>query len=462
MGLTMDSGAAAAPRAAEVVRPGARAALALLLGINLFNYIDRQVLAAVEPLIREHFGVSQAKMGWLATAFLVSYMVFSPLFGWLGDRFSRWMLVAVGVVLWSLASGATGLASTFAILLLTRCFVGIGEAAYGPVAPTILSDLYPVSIRGRILSWFYLAIPVGSALGYTLGGGIASMFHTWRAPFYSVVVPGLLLGACAMFMREPRRAVASGAVARHPSRMADYLSLLRNRSYVLDTLGMTAMTFAIGGIGFWMPSYVYEYGYKKAIDLGRVNLIFGGITVVAGFAATLLGGWAGDRLRGRLPGSYFIVSGAGLLLGFPMLLGMLYTDFPYAWGFVFMAVFCLFFNTGPSNTILANVTPPSVRASAFAVNILVIHALGDAISPPVIGWISDRYDMTRGFLFVGLMLLVGGVIWFLGARFLQADTARAEREEARGFHVVVPGVEQATSPAASRNSPAPPAPGHTS
>jgi MFS family permease len=419
-------------------RPGARAALVLLLGINLFNYIDRQVLAAVEPLIRDHFKVSQAQMGWLATAFLVSYMAFSPLFGWLGDRFSRWKLVAIGVVLWSLASGATGLASTFAILLITRCFVGIGEAAYGPVAPTILSDLYPVSIRGRILSWFYLAIPVGSALGYTLGGGIASAFDSWRAPFYAVVVPGLFLGAWALFMREPSRGAAAGAAPVHHDRMADYLSLLRNRSYVLDTLGMTAMTFAIGGIGFWMPSYIFDYGYHKTVSLGRVNLIFGGITVVAGFAATLLGGWAGDRLRGRLPGSYFIVSAAGLLAGFPMLLGMLYTPFPYAWGFVFMAVFCLFFNTGPSNTILANVTPPSVRASAFAVNILVIHALGDAISPPVIGWISDRYDMTKGFLFVGLMLLVGGVVWLLGAPHLQADTARAEGEGARGFPIVTP------------------------
>src|SRR5215218_7340352 len=303
MEQTIDPAApATTPSQEPPPRPGARAALVLLLGINLFNYIDRQVLAAVEPLLREHFKVSQSKMGWLATAFLLSYMVFSPLFGWLGDRFSRWVLVAVGVILWSLASGATGLAGSFAVLLMTRCFVGIGEAAYGPVAPTILSDLYPVSTRGRILSWFYLAIPVGSALGYTLGGGIASAFNSWRAPFYAVVIPGLLLGVWALFMREPRRS-ASDAAEHHHRRGTDYRSLLKNRSYVLDTLGMTAMTFAIGRMGFWMPTYVYEYRYNKQADLGQVNMIFGGITVVAGFAATLLGGWAGDRLRGKLPGS---------------------------------------------------------------------------------------------------------------------------------------------------------------
>jgi MFS family permease len=413
----------------NVSPPGARSALVLLLGINLFNYVDRQVLAAVEPLLRDHFKVSQAQMGWLATAFLLSYMVFSPAFGWLGDRYSRWKLVAVGVILWSAASGATGLAPTFLVLLLTRCFVGIGEAAYGPVAPTILSDLYPVSQRGRILSWLYLAIPVGSALGYTVGGGLASAFDTWRAPFYAVVAPGILLGVWALFMREPSRGRAPNESAAPQSHLGHYRALLKNRSYVLDCLGMTAMTFAIGGIGFWMPTYVYEFRYGKNPDLGRVNLIFGGITVVAGFAATLAGGWAGDRLRGRLPGSYFLVSAAGLLAGFPMLLGVLYTPFPYAWGFVFLAVFCLFFNTGPSNAILANVTPPAVRATAFAINIFVIHALGDAISPPTIGWISDRWNMNVAFMVVGVTFLIGGVFWLWGARYLQEDTRRASAGE---------------------------------
>lgn len=421
--------------------PGARAASALLLAINLFNYVDRQVLAAVEPLIREHFGVSQARMGWLATAFLVSYMVLSPVFGWLGDRMSRWVLVAVGVILWSLATGGTGLAATFAVLLVTRCFVGVGEAAYGPVAPTILSDMYPVAIRGRILAWFYVALPVGSALGYVMGGTVASAATNWadpgdewRWPFYVVVLPGIVLGVLAMFMRDPKRGsvdvvppATAGAPVPPPrrARLRDYLVLLKTPSYVLDCLGMTAMTFAMGGIGFWMPAYVYEFRYNKQADLGQINLIFGAITVVAGFAATLLGGRAGDALRGRFPGSYFLVSGAGLLAGFPLFLLVLYTPFPYAWVFVFLSVFCLFFNTGPANTILANVTHPSIRSTAFALNIFVIHALGDAISPPVIGAISDRWNMRAAFFVVGLMFLVGGLLWLWGARYLERDTARA-------------------------------------
>src|SRR5262249_10283795 len=158
------------------------------------------------------------------------------------------------------ASGATGIAHTFGLLLVTRCFVGVGEAAYGPVAPTIISDLYPVSRRGSVLSWFYLAIPVGSALGYVLGGWVGSHLG-WRWAFYVVVIPGILLGLWAMFMRDPKRGSAEVNAGQAPARkatVADYLILLRTKSYVLDCLGMTAMTFAIGGIGFWMPSYIYE------------------------------------------------------------------------------------------------------------------------------------------------------------------------------------------------------------
>src|SRR5262249_9058154 len=147
---------------------GARATLALLLAINLFNYIDRYVLSAVVPVLKEEFPTG--RMGLLATAFLVSYMLTAPLFGWLADRVSRWLIVGLGVIVWSLASGASGLAETYGMLLATRIFVGVGEAAYGPAAPTLIADYFPVEKRGRVLAWFYMAIPVGSALGYAWGG----------------------------------------------------------------------------------------------------------------------------------------------------------------------------------------------------------------------------------------------------------------------------------------------------
>jgi MFS family permease len=406
-------------------------AVALLLLINLFNYIDRYVLAAVESQIEADFfpvknDDTMAKMGSLATAFLVSYMLAAPIFGWLADRMSRWLLVAIGVILWSLASGGSGLAGTFGVLLITRMLVGVGEAGYGPAAPTLIADMYPVERRGAVLAWFYMAIPVGSALGYVLGGFVAQHWG-WRMAFYAVVPPGILLGVWALLMRDPPRGQSdAGSVARKAT-WADYAVLLRTPSYVLDTLGMTALTFAIGGISFWMPRYLHAY--RNAGTLEHVNIVFGGITVVAGIAATLLGGMAGDALRNRFPGSYFLVSAAGIWTSCPLVVLMLWTPFPYAWVCIFFAVFFLFFNTGPSNAILANVTHPSIRASAFAVNILVIHALGDAISPPLLGKIVGPVDgvfrWNLAFLVVAAVMALAGAAWLWGAKYLARDTELA-------------------------------------
>jgi MFS family permease len=474
--------------------PGARAALALLLTINLFNYIDRQVLAAVVPKIEVEFQCSKSQIGWLMSAFLISYTFIAPLFGWLGDRISRWRLIAAGVIVWSLASGGTGLATGFVMMLLTRAVIGVGEAAYGPAAPSLISDLFPVERRGRVLAWFYMAIPVGSALGYVLGGAMADTLG-WRWAFYVVVPPGVLLGALCLLMREPRRGAAD-AVTSHTPRPRDVGVLAHIPSYILNTLGMTAMTFALGGVGAWMPTYLNEregtytfsaeafdrmfgprpplgiavpahivdrlrtlagetyhsteplraalarilsaedadtYRARIADDartpdsprLGSINTVFGGILVVGGILATLAGGWAGDKLRGRVRGSYFLVSAAGMFAGLPVFVLAIVTPLPLGWVFVALAVFCLFFNTGPTNTALANVSPTALRASAFALNILIIHSFGDVVSPPIVGWIDDRASLRSGLLFLAVPIALSGLFWLWGVRYLDRDTALA-------------------------------------
>jgi MFS transporter, Spinster family, sphingosine-1-phosphate transporter len=392
-----------------------RIALTLLLLINLFNYIDRYILAAVVPAVQKEFKVPNEKTGLLASAFLITYMAISPVFGYFADRFSRWLLIGIGVTLWSLASGATGLAPTFAALLFTRCLIGVGEGAYGPAAPTLISDLYPVAVRGKVLAFFYAAIPVGSALGYAVGGLFSQHWH-WA--FYCTVPPGLLLGAWCFFMKDPPR-----KQREHTARLADYRKLLKIRSYVIDTLGMTLMTFAIGGISFWMPAYLIK---DRGLDDKTANVIFGGIVVLAGLAATLAGGIAGDKLRERFSGSYFLVSALGMIVGFPLFLLILTVPFPMCWLVIFAAVFCLFFNTGPSNTILANVTPPSIRATAFAANIFIIHLFGDVTSPWAIGKIADVSSLRTAFVGVSFMMLLGGLLWLFGIPYLAKDTAAAE------------------------------------
>jgi MFS family permease len=429
----------------------ARLSVALLLTINLFNYIDRYVLAAVEPEIRRHFFpgtaaegagpakeqmmAAMAKTGSLATAFLLTYMVMAPFFGWLATRMSRWVLVGLSVAIWSVASGASGLAGTFAILLLTRCFVGVGEAGYGPSAPTIISDLYPVERRGRVLSLFYMAIPVGSALGYVLGGAVSKHWG-WRWPFFLVVPPGLGLALWAFCMKGKagngsRATDGPHATAPVKAGVRDYLAILKIPSYLIDTAGMAAMTFAIGGFSFWMPAYLVDSAH--AGDLQQVNTAFGAITVVAGITATLAGGWLGDFFRRYTSGSYFIVSGVGMLLSAGFMLLMVHSSFvktpgggtAMGWIWLSLGVFFLFLNTGPTNTVLANVTSPAVRANAFALNILVIHALGDAISPPILGAVIGGVSWEAALYVVIGVMVVAGLIWFAGAPFLARDTAAA-------------------------------------
>lgn len=490
------------------VAPRAGLALALLLSINLFNYIDRQVLSAVLPklaldsdLFRSDDSWLEVKLGALTTAFMVSYMLMSPIFGRLGDRRSRWALVGIGVILWSLASGGSGLATGFVVLLLTRCLVGIGEAAYGPVAPAMLSDLYPERQRGRILSWFYMAIPVGSALGFVIGGLVASTAWGWRGAFQIVVLPGLILGVLCFFMKEPPR--FSADVKTRSESWGTVLRELRGiRSFVLCCAGMTCTTFVLGGVASWTPYYIFEREARfeitpEAIDrlatlnasdgspvvpaavveklrllaapgeltsadlksklaastltkdertqyrsyifdgmttsgsitLGEIGTIFGGIVVVSGLVATLFGGWLGDKLRDRVRGSYFLVSGYGAFVALPAYVAMLFVPFPYAWVCTFVAVFFLFVNTGPANTILANVTRHRIRATAFAINILVIHMFGDAISPLILGLIARVSNLGMALLIVSVLILLAGILWVAGARYLDAETKKVTDAE---------------------------------
>jgi MFS family permease len=443
------NGTVTPPPAVDTPVRGARLALLLLLIINLFNYIDRQVLAAVEPEIRGHFfkepdAAQQADapekpqglidlltspkglMGLLSTAFLVTYMLTAPLFGWLGNRMSRWVLVGIGVGLWSIASGASGVALGYTALLVTRCFVGIGEAVYGPVAPTMIADLYPLRVRGQKLAWFYAAIPVGGALGYAVGVVVMAVLGSWRWAFFLVVPPGLLLALWCFLMPEPPRGQADpGADLKRKTRLKDYLILLRTPSYVLNTLGMAAMTFALGGLAFWAPGYLTDKKVEALFGIINPRIAFGGITVLCGLAATILGGIAGDRLKGRFSGSYFLVSGAALVLACPMLVLMVKMPWPWAWIPLALFVFCLFFNTGPTNAILANVTHPLLRGPGFALNILVIHVLGDAISPYIMGTVAAYKDFDVAFELVSVMVLIGGVLWLWGTLYLERDTRLA-------------------------------------
>lgn len=398
-----------------------RYALTLLLTVNLLNYIDRQVLYAVFPLIKADLQLTDTALGFLGSAFMIFYMVSAPFFGWLGDRISRVRLASTGLVLWSIATAVTGFAPGYRTLLAARTAVGVGEASFGTISPGLLSDYFPKIMRGRILSYFYIAIPVGSALGYLLGGILGHKFG-WHAAFFIVGIPGLILSFPLWFLHEPLRGANEETIPEY-SRLSrrNYISLFKNHSYVTNTLTMASMTFALGGLAQWMPTFLYRI---HGLDIARGNTMFGLITVLAGVTGTLTGGWLGDRLQQKSRKGYLMVSGWGFLIGIPFAFYTLIT--PSLSGCLvamFFAEFFLFLNTGPLNTVIVNVTSPSMRAMAFAVNIFFIHALGDAISPTILGRLSDLWGLRNALLITPLAILLAAFFSFLCTRFIERDSS---------------------------------------
>jgi MFS transporter, Spinster family, sphingosine-1-phosphate transporter len=432
--------------------PGAYAALILLFIINMVNYMDRYLLSAVAPVARDDLlpnipeADQLADMGILQGIFMVAYMVTAPFFGWLSDRYSRWKLVGLGLIIWSIATGLSGICTGFWSMLFFRCLVGVGEAAYAPAAPAILADLFPLKHRGKAITFFYIAIPVGSALGYIYGGKMQAAFD-WRMAFYCMAPPGLILAIICFIMREPKRGEAEGADYQPSTapRWKNYWKIITNKSFLYCCLGMTAMTFAVGGITAHMPTYVShrlliedeklkemkQINPKEAEKeaLKQANDLFGMIVVVGSLLSTILGGWLADYLRPRFPGSYFLVSGITMFAAFAFFLLFLNgTLSMLGLTLMFFTIFFVFANTGPTNTILANVIHPSMRQMAVAICILMIHSLGDVISPWIIGKVAGSDEgLNKGFLVVSAFILIAGIIWCLGARYLEKDTANAPK-----------------------------------
>lgn len=405
--------------------PYRRYALGLLLAVNLLNYIDRQVLFAVFPLIKIDLHITDTELGFLGSAFMLSYLLLAPLFGWLGDHMSRVKLASGGLVVWSLATALAGFAPGYRTLLAARATVGVGEASFGTVSPGLLADFFPKEHRGRILSTFYVAIPVGSAFGYLLGGVLGHRFG-WHAAFLMVGLPGLLMAIPVALLRTPPRGGDEQAAQDLPKKSAiGYASLFSNRSFVLNTIAMAAMTFAVGGLAQWIPSFLYR---MHALNVEKGNMLFGATTVLAGILGTVAGGWIGDRWQKKSSQGYLLVSGWGFLIGTPFAAwAILAPSLTACMSAIFVAEFFLFLNTGPLNTVIINVTPARMRAMSFAVNIFFIHALGDAVSPSIIGWLSDHWGLRDALLITPIAMALAALFCFICGRFVAKDMAAAEQ-----------------------------------
>jgi MFS transporter, Spinster family, sphingosine-1-phosphate transporter len=395
--------------------------LAVLTGLNGLNYVDRYVGAATLPLILASLALSDAAGGLLQSAFIITYSLVCPVIGWIGDRGSRTRLAAAGVFVWSAATVASGLAPAYAALLLARAVVGVGEASYAVVTPSLLSDCYPATRRARVLGLFYAAIPVGTALGYIVGGLVGARWG-WRSAFFIAGAPGLALAFLLLAIREPTRGAHDppGTQASTPLTLgASLQALLARKSYVFNTVSQVIYTFAMGGLATWMPTYFVR---ERGIPLATASSTFGLLLVIAGFLGTLLGGRLGDTFTRRAPGAHFLVSGWTLVASIAFTVPAVLSPSPLVfWPAMFVTLLLLFVNIGPLNAAMANVLPADLRARGFAVTTMVMHLLGDAASPWLIGVASDSVGLRMPVLVTGAMLAVAGLVLLGARRTLERD-----------------------------------------
>jgi len=389
---------------------GARLALAVLTLVNLLNYLDRFVVAALfESLRQSELRLNDTQLGALMTSFMVVYMLASPAFAWLADRgTSRPRLLAAGVAIWSLATLAGGFARSYEALFLARAAVGIGEAAYGTVAPAMLADHYPAARRGRMYAVFFSAIPVGSALGYIVGG-LVDRHWGWRSALFVAGGPGLLLAAAVLLLADPVRGGQEPAPAAPGGGLAAYGRLLRNRAYALTVLGYAAYTFAVGAMAAWMPAFLERI---RGVPRAEATTRFGAVVVVTGFVGTFAGGFLGDWLLRRTRQAYLWLSGVATLAAAPLAVLVFQTPSQGVYlGSMVVAQLLLFSSTGPVNSAIVNLVPAGDRATAVGLSILAIHALGDVPSPILVGWLSDAAGLERAVLVVPVAVLLGGLVW---------------------------------------------------
>lgn len=389
-------------------------ALILLTALNLLNYIDRSVLFAVQPLVQNEFHVSNAQIGYLTSAFLGFYMIAAPFTGPLADRYSRRLIIFFGAIFWSALTLLTAVTHTYWELLVRHTLVGIGEATFVTIAPTFVADLFPEHKRGRIFGIFYLAIPVGTAAGYILGGNLGAT-HGWRFPFYIAAAPGFLLALALLFIPEPERGHFD-SVQETPER-GTLRGLTHNPAFWTATLGMAAMTFALGGIQVWMPTFLSRV---RGYTLESANYTFGLIVVVDGIVASLAGGWLGDYLLPRMKGAYYFVSAVSMALGVPFMIVALFNPGRWMLPAIAIAAFLLLFNTSPLNAAVVNSVGAHIRATAIAFNIFILHFLGDVPSPTMMGWVADRHSLQTAFILPVIAMVVSALILFLGTGFAPA------------------------------------------
>lgn len=373
----------------------------ILFLLNLLNYIDRQVLYAVFPLLQQDLKLNDLQLGTLASAFMLVYMCYAPITGYLADRTHRPRLIALSACLWSLATLACATAKNYLALLIPRALVGVGEGGFTTIAQPFLAEHYPKEKHAFILAMFGLALPLGSALGYVIGA-VVGVHWGWKIAFMVAGVPGLFLALLALTcLKDKTREIQTHT----PVRLKDYIPLFKNLPFLQVCLAQAMSTFVMGGLAAWMPVYLHRYLH---LDVAKAGSYFGILVIVGGALGTYLGGKLAPWWLKHDPHAYGKLIATAFMTALPVCWIVLYTHQTIgAWVCLTMALILLFVPTGAIAAALVATTKPQVRSMAFAVNIFIIHLLGDAISPTLIGWVSDYRNLKTAVFLASLMLIPG-------------------------------------------------------
>jgi len=398
-------------------------ALIILTSLNLLQYLDRYLIAALGTLVKRDLSLSDQAFGFLGTAFFLVYLLTSPIFGYLGDRWGHVRLMVWGALLWSLATSLTFWVGSFLTLVLARGAVGVGEASFGTLSPAYLADILPLERRSRALGWFYVALPVGTALAYLVGGLMGSHWG-WRPAFLLAGLPGLAL--MVPIWRLPEMRGQTGGQPALPASTAPWRaawSLLKIPTLRWVSLGYGMTTFTLGGLAFWMPSYLEA---AKGLSLSQANLLLFGSVTLAGGLGTLVGGFLGSRLLTYTLGAPLWVSALGIILALPLAALTIFSPVPGLYiPAMAGAVFFLFLNPGVLTAVVVSVAGPWRRAQAVALNIVVIHLVGDVPSPFLIGWVSDLSSLKWGVSLTLVALAAGALLILMALPHLAGDLAAA-------------------------------------
>lgn len=397
-------------KGARSLTSGQTRVLLTLTLVNLVNFVDRQIIFALVPLIRVEFALSYFHTALLGTVFSIVHSVGTLPLGWLADRVSRKKVISYAILFWSGATFLSGLATSFRSLLGARALVGVGEAAYTPAATAIITGGFPRELRARVQGVFDSGMFIGGSVGLGLGSILAEWIG-WRPTFFIVGIPGLLLALSILRMPEaPVRTGEKPIPVRQLFRVPAYVTLLMSGCFI---------TFAAYSYIFWGTEFVYRY---KGFRLQEAGLLLGLSLLVAGVLGILAGAAVADRLSRRYSWGRVLVIATGLLLGAPLLLWAFYTPSKS----VFLALFllaCFFMSWyhGPLTATMHDLIPARAHATAVGLYLFFANLLGTTLAPVVIGKIADRYDLLTGLHAALAAQVLGGLCFFLVIHFILRD-----------------------------------------